>query len=816
MAKNVKGTIGNENVELINAATETTLAEMLAIAKQDSAVLRAMAKKADVNTDALDKVADSMGKTGGGAAAAADMLGGVAKKGSLMGGFLLDLGASAVQTAGNLANFAEELMEGSSKASDFFKAFKDIPVLGIYAGLLEKVMKYQEKNLDIYQAISGTGAGLNGSLAGLRTQASSLYLTMDELVAMYKKNGDVLQQLGGSATSGSKAFLGINQTLQRSFGPELSNLGYTFTEINDLLGGYLRVTGDGMRVNKDSATEQTRLAAAAANYGKELDYMARLTGESREATEKKMQAEAMEASWQAHLNTLEPKEREKAMMAMNRAMTIGGKGAVDALKAELMGFAVPFSEEGRTFVSMTGQAANAVSGLAKTVKDGSSVDAARTAQNKLQAAGIAGLIKDMKGFNNIVAAAGQGGAEASKGLMEMQAIVNKYNASGKVNQKQIEEEIAEVMKKTEADSKASDAANATQRRMKELGNQINLALMPIMELLATHANSLVTRFSEFLKKVDFEKLGRDMAGLMEVIGEFLEDLTSEEGRQRIGEKIGNLFKWLMTYLVEQLPSWLGGGKVEADKKRALLKEEERLIEEQRELEKKKVALKTEEHTLAVYANREAFQANSQKQQAKLKELEEIEKNRKLTDAELDERKRNQEALAFNLKEMELIKNITDEDYQIRKNELAKTKTDVSKSGQQIADDTNVNKNKQGNWQTGDTDPNWKKNQVKAAGLSHERHGGSLGATGKLIEDFSDTPIVANGREGMLTEQQMINLASGAMNTGNAQAQNNIANAILSLNKQQAMTNQLLAQSLDMHKKIADNQSDWGNRFARVA
>ena len=273
----------------------------------------------------------------------------------------------------------------------------------------------------------------------------------------------------------------------------------------------------------------------------------------------------------------------------------------------------------------------------------------------------------------------------------------------------------------------------------------------------------------------------------------------------------------MTYLVEQLPSWLGGGKVEADKKRALLKEEERLIEEQRELEKKKVALKTEEHTLAVYGNREKILQKYQEQTANLKELEKRAEKRKLTDEELAIQKQNQDALAENSKNLDLIRNMTDEDYQFRVSELAKTKTDLSKSGQKLADDTNVNKNKQGDWQTGDTDPNWKKNQVKAAGLD-KRVDGSYGATGKFIEDFGadGTIMQLDGREGVVTEPQMAKLVNGAMSAGYAQAQNAVANAILSLNKQQAMTNQLLAQSLDMHKKIADNQSDWGNRFARVA
>jgi hypothetical protein len=807
MAQTVKGTIGDQPVELINAATEATLAAMLAIAKQDSAVLRAMAQKANVDAKAIEKASKAMEENSKQAGSAGKGLGDTASKASLLGGFMMDMGQAAVKTMGNLVNFGDELLEGKAKASDLFKAFKDLPLgLGLLAGILEKVMKYQEKNLDIYQQISGTGAGLNGSLAGLRTQASSLYLTMGELVGMYKKNSDVFQQLGGSATSGSKAFLGINQTLQRSFGPQLSNLGYTFTEINDLLGGYLRVTGDGMRVNKDSATEQTRLAAAAANYGKELDYMARLTGESREATEKKMQAEAMEASFQAHLNTLEPKEREKAMMAMNRAMTIGGKGAVDALKAELMGFAAPFSEEGRTFVSMTGQAANAVSGLAKTVKDGSSVEAAKVAQNKLQAAGIAGLIKDMKGFNNIVAAAGQGGAEASKGLMEMQAIVNKYNASGKVNQEQIEKEIAEVLKKTEADSNASAAANASARRMKDLSDQINRALQPVMEKLAIYANELVIKFTDFIKKVDFEKFGKTVTELIDKVVEYTKNFFDPAGRKKVLNDIKTLFQELMIEMKLALNPFYSQN--DKQKELARLGRRTALADTTAADEQKKEELADLRAKMEAARFAKANETNLKEEKEKAEATEKALKNKKdLTEDE----KKTLEAATAKIKENtdKLAKAMTPDQLKAAKEQEAKLYQEslvTTAERNKAVQDFNANDAKKP-----------KQGYNPQNRTPEQRDTGSYGATGKLIENFgAGTEMELHGKEGVITENQLANLVTGAMNSGNAQAQIALANAVSALNKQQAMTNQLLAQSLDMQRKIAESPSWMGNRFARVA
>jgi hypothetical protein len=816
MAQTVKGSIGDQPVELINAATETTLAALLAIAKKDSAALQMLAQKAGVDAKAIEKASKAMEENSRQAQSAGHGMGETASKASLLGGFLLDMGSATVKTMGNLVNFGDELIEGKARASDLFKAFKDLPLgLGLLASLFQKVMKYQEKNLDIYQAISGTGAGLNGSLAGLRTQASSLYLTMDELANMYKKNGDVLQQLGGSATSGSKALIGINQNLQRNFGPELSKLGFSFTEINDLLGGYLRVSGDGMRVNKKAADETARLAAAAANYGKELDYMARLSGESREATEKKMQAEAMEASWQAHLNTLEPKEREKANMAMNRAMTIGGKGAVDALKAELMGFAAPFSEEGQTFVSMTGEAAKAVSGLAKTVKDGSSVDAARTAQNKLQAAGIAGLIKDMKGFNNIVSAAGQGGAQASKGLMEMQAIVNRYNSSGKVNQEQIEKEIAQVIEKTEADSKAAAAAVATERRMKALSDQINTALLPIMDLLATHANKIVIKFTDFIRDVDFKKLGDSIASLMDKILEYGKKLFTEEGRAVIINDIKNLWKELLIEMKSAIGLFYGKNDAIYDRNEIMLN---KVVVEAKEIEadalRKRNALNQKIYDVE---HKKELENNKADAEAKKKALAD---DKSLTDEQRRAREQELDAvIKTNADRLSASKDLAENADKLKnaKIDLASFEQDWRKKEKDRMDyEARYERYKVAGWNPNKVTEN--KDDWDYTTAKKKRDTGSFGATGKLIENFgSGTDMELHGKEGVLTEQQLANLVTGAMNTGNIQAQNALTNALTALNKQQAMTNQLLVQSIDMQRKIAENQPSWmGNRFARVA
>jgi hypothetical protein len=816
MAQTVKGSIGDQPVELINAATETTLAALLAIAKKDSAALQMLAQKAGVDAKAIEKASKAMEENSKQAGSAGNSMGETASKASLLGGFLLDMGSATVKTMGNLVNFGDELIEGKARASDLFKAFKDLPLgLGLLASLFEKVMKYQEKNLDIYQAISGTGAGLNGSLAGLRTQASSLYLTMDELANMYKKNGDVLQQLGGSATSGSKALLGINQNLQRNFGPELSKLGYSFTEINDMLGNYLRVSNDGMRAGKNSADEQARLAKAAANYGKELDYMSRLTGEGREALEKKMQAEAGEASWQAHLATLDEKGREKANMALMRANSIGGKGAMDSLKASIMGFAAPFSEEGKTFFSMMGQGQKAIEGLSKSVKDGSSVEAAKTVMNKLQAAGIAGVIKDMKGYGNIVAAAGQGGTEAAKGLMEIQGIVNKYTASGKVNQDQIEKEIAQVIEKTEKDKKAADAAVATERRMKALTDQINIALLPVMDILAKHANTMVIKFSDFIRDVDFKKLGESIAGLMDKIFTYSKNLLSEEGRTQIINDIKNLWKNLLIELKLAIGLFYGKNDAIFDRNEIMLND--RVVEaktQEADAIRKRNAL----NQRIFDAEHKAELENSNKDMKAKRDA--LAKDKSLTDLQREAREQELDGkIKENTDRLSASKDLAENADKLKnaKIDLDTLNQDRDKKIKDRADyEARYERYKKAGWDPGKVTED--KNQWDYSTGKKKYLTGTMGVDGKLFSNFgSGTDVQLDGVEAVVTPSQMAELMSSAMNTGNSQAQNALANALTALNSQQAITNQLLVQSVDMQRKIAESQPSWmGNRFARVA
>ncbi len=818
MASIVKGTIGDQPVELNNAATESTLLQMLALAKQDSAVLRNMAAKAGVDAKAIEKASKNLEQQNKASADAGGSLTSLAPKASLLGGFLMDMGASAMKTMGNLVEFGDELMEGKARASDFFKALKDLPLgLGLLATVFQKAMQYQERNLDVYRQISSTGAGLNGSLAELRTKASGLYLTLDEFANVMKTNGDTFKSLGGSASAGSEAFININRRIMKSgLGDNLLNMGYSFEQVNNLLGGYLRVSGDGLRIGRDSAKEQERLAKAAANYGKELDFMARLQGESREALEQKMQAEAQEASWQLHLAQMDEEGREKANMALMRANAVGGKGAMDALKASIMGFAAPFSEEGKNFVSLFGAGTKAIETMARTVKDGTKAEEASGKLDKLMAQAVAGNIRDMKGLQNVINAMGLGGTDMARGIMDVVKANTEYIKTGRVSAEEIEKAIQETKRRQAADQKAADAANQNEKRMKELGNQINQALMPVMELLARYGNRVVGEFMKFINTIDLPKLGQELAKFMEGVMNYAKNLFSEEGRTKIMNDIKHWFQLLLVELKLALIPWYTEADAEEERKR-LTKDKEiydaraKSVEELKEIARLEARQKLLENTDSLKTINQAIQND----QEKLKALKE---NKDLSD---EEKRTQQEEINRRIKANQENKQMLERlDDTTRTQALNETKARIARmkasatlatAGQETYRERRTRESAEINEQQA---------AIDAMGANPMgvgvRHGGSIGATGNVLENFgTGTRITAGGKEGMLTEQQMTNLAKGSADTGAAQAQERLANAIIALNKSQAMTNQLLAQSVEYQRRYLEGTSRFGNQFARA-
>lgn len=545
---NVTGQIGDAEVSLDNAATETTLRALLMAtvgSKAEYKKLMTMAsktldpKKVEAANAGLKQLANSSNDASNKISKLESFAGGV-------GAVLGDLAAGIFKTIGNLTAFATELMDGTGKLSGLFGALKDLPFgLGVIAGLFQAIVKLNEDNYEAYKVISKVGIGLAGDLGTVRHSALQAGLSLQEYGEVMSKAADAIALLGATADDGFKQFKKLNSGLVNGrLSNELLGLGYSFKDINELTASYIRING-GLTQSQIKNTAKTQESIA--NYAKELDVLARLTGKSREQLQKEQEEAAADVNFQAYLNGLDEDERDKANAAMRLAMESGGKGAADALKAKLMGLP-PLTEEAQLYVATMESGRNSIDAFADTVKNGKTLQQSQNALDKIFGQAVSGNIKDLKQFQTVLNAGGMTGDKFASTLQSTQAAVATYSKKRITEETAIVAAFNDARKKQAAQANSGAAAAARmEKSLKELGDMLFSALEPLVGIAMDLGFWLLDLA---MKKVG--PLGEWLEKFVVKVKEFLTDLFSEGGVGRLMLKIEGFVQTLVNKLMDMI------------------------------------------------------------------------------------------------------------------------------------------------------------------------------------------------------------------------------------------------------------------------
>jgi hypothetical protein len=272
---------GIGNVEAKNAATEATLREILKVMQ-------------GVQKNTKDGAGDNKGGGGDNKNIAQKLTSMAGRAGESLGKF-----ASAIKpTIGYLAGFTEGLVEtiqqfanvGDSveRAADVFKG---IPVVGT---MFTAVASASQKVTDSYVAVAKSGASFGGSISNFAASASSAGMTMDKFGALVARNGEGMLGFGSTTEEGAKRFGQVSKALRNTSG-DLYALGFSTEDINQGLASY----GDLLKKQGLQGTKSnSELAAGAQKYMKELDALAKISGEERSVKEAQMKALATDVQFQ--------------------------------------------------------------------------------------------------------------------------------------------------------------------------------------------------------------------------------------------------------------------------------------------------------------------------------------------------------------------------------------------------------------------------------------------------------------------------------------------------------------------------------------
>ena len=482
----VTGSIGNEYVELNNAATEVTLKQLLAAVQKQGG-----------STGAVGSTAGAAGVN----AAAVEAAKASTKAQNDLAEKAINLKKTFSELAAGMMQLGGKLLDGTDKSSDLFSAFERLPgVAGMVASGFAKVARFQEENLGAYQKITDAGVSFGGSLTDMRTAAASTYMTLEQFSGLMKRNSETFAKLGGTVDQGARAFVGLSNSLIKSeTGDNLRALGFTTEQVNQGLAGYLAVTGGRNQKEMQNTAAMTK---GAGEYLTQLDALAAITGKSREEQEKALKEASANSAYEAMMQGLDEEGKKKATIAMQNALATGGKAGADLLKSQMLGLP-PMTEAAQKLQAMgpsvaagIKQMGDAVTDTGKSMKD----------VEKGRAAAQIGASKDADrlGKSTLAAMSFMSGPDAQT-AQALQRADNVNRQQGIKTQADAEAQMKSITEeqKKRKESEAADAVQA-QKAMQELSQTLLSALLPVIKIITPVINAFAQVITMIAKQ--FEKL----------------------------------------------------------------------------------------------------------------------------------------------------------------------------------------------------------------------------------------------------------------------------------------------------------------------
>ena len=287
----VKGFIGSEKVELYGAASEATLERLVNSLDKKSGKAAKEAEKAAKANSRLAENSNQAAQEAGGLAEELDGLSSVIP--SIGGAFsalgsVVKFGTTALTGLTQSAfNLADEFLTGSDRLSGLLGS---LPVVGRLAETLDATV-------DSFREVSQVGAGFSNSLLNFRQTANLARLNLDEFQRVVTNNSDTFAQLGGTVTQGSRMFAEFSGAFRTGeIGERLMGMGMSIGEINDYLASYLEIE---LRRGRQESILDSNRNERAQEYIMQLDRLAKLTGEERSQLNETMKAQEAEAGFRA-------------------------------------------------------------------------------------------------------------------------------------------------------------------------------------------------------------------------------------------------------------------------------------------------------------------------------------------------------------------------------------------------------------------------------------------------------------------------------------------------------------------------------------
>ena len=339
---------------------------------------------AEINADDLQNAMDDIARTlSNGMRPTVGQLQTLANAANTSSGALDGLKSAGLSAASSLTGMAGQLGRGNTNFSVLNSAvqttgsvlgsFADkIPFVGKAIGSvaegLADVASFAIERFDeafiTFERLSQAGAIGAEGVTGFVDQLKRSGMPMAAFEKIVISNAAKLAMLTGSVTDATDQFSTIMGDMRAGLDSELRNLGFSTDEIGEPLATFATLQ---KRLGFLQQLDQEKIRQGTIAYGKELDAIAKLTGQSRKEAQAEMERAASEGRFRAALTGME-QEQAQQLQSLNVMLAKMSPTLAQGIRDISTGF-INSEAARKVFLSTSGDAAGLINALKSGQKD---------------------------------------------------------------------------------------------------------------------------------------------------------------------------------------------------------------------------------------------------------------------------------------------------------------------------------------------------------------------------------------------------------------------------------------------------------------
>lgn len=206
------------------------------------------------------------------------------------------LGNTVAGVATGMTNLLSTLANVGNSMEAAAGAMNSIPIVGgVLAGVFGAVAGAAEKTYKSFQQAASVGANFGGSITEMVNSASAAGLTFDSFSGIIAKTGKDLALLGGSTDEGAKRLAALGKEIKGTpLAKELNRMGYSTEAINE---GMVTYSAQLAKTGQLQGMTNAQLVASTGAYLKDLDALTKLTGKNKQELEAERNARLKDAQF---------------------------------------------------------------------------------------------------------------------------------------------------------------------------------------------------------------------------------------------------------------------------------------------------------------------------------------------------------------------------------------------------------------------------------------------------------------------------------------------------------------------------------------